>query len=99
MQTSIVSKEIASSIAVDFADIATIGQKHRALLDQLLRLRFPRNLEQLEDLLISAQVDLLWENDWHLKSLKRNIPKMLRSLERRLRPRKGAKRHSKRSES
>jgi len=90
-EASLVSEDTASSIAVDFADIAAIGERHRALIDQLLRLRFPRDLRKLESLLIKAQVDLLWENDWHLKSLKHQLPKILRSLNKRLRSRKAAK--------
>ena|SRR5260221_7438883 len=90
-EASLVGDDIASNIAVDFADIAAIGEKHRALIVQLLHLRFPRDLRKLESLLIKAQVDLLWENDWHLKSLKHQLPKILRSLNKRLRSRKAAK--------
>jgi hypothetical protein len=90
MQASLVSEGIASNIAVDFADIASVGERHRSLLAHLQRLRLPNDLNKLEDLLISAQINLLCENDWHLKSLKKNLPKLLRSLNRRLRQQKTA---------
>jgi hypothetical protein len=80
MEASLVKVDLASDIAVDFADIAAIGERHKEALDRFLRFQFPRDLGKLERLLVRVQADLLWENNWHLRSLKRGLPKLLDSL-------------------
>jgi len=79
-QASLGSIEILSEVAIDLADIATIGEKHKRRLKELLHLQLPQDLEKLDDLLAGFEVDLLWENEWHLKSLKRGLPKLVRNL-------------------
>lgn len=84
-EASLGDSEMVSSVAVDLADIAAIGEKHRGRLRDLLRLHFPQDLDKLEDLLVGFDVDLLWENQWHLRSLKRKLPRLLANLNQRIR--------------
>lgn len=86
-ESSLGTPEELSSVAVDVADIVAIGERLRSKLRDLLKLRFPRDLEKLENLIVEFKIDLLWENQWHLNSLKQELPKLLRRLDRRLRGR------------
>ncbi len=72
--------DVVGCVAVDLADIAQIGDNHRVRLKKLLNMKFPRDLEKLEGLLIEFEVDLLVHNQWHLNSLKRRLPKVLKSV-------------------
>ena len=76
----ITDSKTASSVAVDLADIAAIGQRHNDRIQELLHLDFPRDLKKADSLIARFEVDLLWENQRHLRSLKRELPKLLRSL-------------------
>jgi hypothetical protein len=75
-------EQLASSIAVDLADIWSIGERHRRSIRDLLRLRFPVNEDKLYSILASRiEVDLLGENVYHLESLKRCLPEFWKKLE------------------
>jgi hypothetical protein len=49
-------------------------------MKELLRLKFPRDKLKLEKLLGRLEANLLFENNWHLKSLRRRLPQLWKSL-------------------
>jgi|SRR5579859_421061 len=64
-------QKVRSSLAVDLSDIEEVGRKHRHFIKRLFSLRFPRDSEKAENLFIDwIDVELLFHNQWHLKSLK-----------------------------
>jgi hypothetical protein len=85
-------KDVVSALAVDLADISEIGERHKEYLRQLLEMRFPEDLGKAETLLVHwIEVELLFHNQFHLKSLKRQLPKALRGISRELKNRSGRK--------
>jgi hypothetical protein len=74
-------QKVINAMAIDLADISEIGAKHNEYLRWFLRMRFPEDLDRAEKLLINwIEVELLFHNQWHLSSLKREMPKLLRGL-------------------
>ncbi len=75
------SQTLISNMAVDLADIWKIGESHRRDVKKLMRMRFPRDREQLRTLLIKdIDLNLLFENQYHLTSLKKCLPKLLKDM-------------------
>jgi len=70
-----------SSFAVDLADLWEIGRYHEEYLNSFLKLKFPRDLDRLESLLINwIEVQLLVHCQWHLRSLRKVTPKIIRRI-------------------
>jgi hypothetical protein len=81
-------QHVVSALAVDLADVSEIGIRHDKYLQQLLKMRFPEDLDKAETLLIHwIDVELLFHNQYHLKSLKRQLPKALREISQELKNR------------
>jgi len=75
------SAEVLSAFSVDVADVWEICNYQQHVLKELLRLRLPRDKRRLESLLTSwIEIQLLVHADWHLRSLKKLTPKVLRSI-------------------
>jgi hypothetical protein len=74
-------KQLASSIAIDLADICAIGEKHRKHVKELLSLSLPKGNDRLGTILARIEVNLLFENDYHLRSLKKVLPRLWKKLE------------------
>lgn len=55
-----------------------VGERHKKHIEALLRMEFPRDRTKFEKLLGKLEVDLLFENQWHLDSLKRGLPRLVR---------------------
>ncbi|HXG20691.1 MAG TPA: hypothetical protein VNN62_16650 [Methylomirabilota bacterium] len=88
-----VPQSVISSIAVDLADLYTIGITHRRNLRRLVKLRGPQDSDELLDLLVKFDVSLLFEAQYHLRSLKRLLPRLEKSLTKKVRG-KGKRRSS-----
>ena len=74
--------EVVSAVAVDLADLATVASEHRLHVKQILELAEPITKSQIEDILAKVKGNLLFEAQFHLDSLKKNLPKMTRSITR-----------------
>ena len=44
------------------------------------KLKLPQETSKLRELLVDIEVNLLTENDWHLRSLKKRLPRLLAGL-------------------
>jgi hypothetical protein len=76
------SKSLSAEFAVDLADIWEVGRCHEAYLQSFLKLRFPRDRDRLESLLIHwVEVELLVHCRWHLNSLKKRTPRVMRGIQ------------------
>lgn len=74
------SPETISASAIDLADIWKIGKSHDYYLQQFFKTSVTKNPDKFESLLITwIEVELLYHCQWHLRSLKRNLPKLLRA--------------------
>jgi hypothetical protein len=72
--------KVASAIAVDLADLSDVASEHKKHVRQFLRLAQSARKERVGTLLAEIDVNLLFHADWHLKSLKKNLPKYVRYL-------------------
>lgn len=80
------SQRITAGIAVDLADIQFVGERLRKNIRELLRLSFPRDKDRLyKTLAREIEVDLLFENNYHLRSLKKLLPEFWSTLDSRSR--------------
>jgi len=84
------SKRLIDAIAIDLGDLWAAGREHGSFLDGILRMNPVRNRERIASCLISGTTAITSEMDWHLRSLKRCVPKLLNDLDsgsrRRVRP-------------
>lgn len=75
------SERTAGAVATDLADIRDIAQCHEYFIREFLKLQFPKDARRLEGLLIRwIDVELLFHCQWHLKSLRRRLPKVLKAI-------------------
>jgi hypothetical protein len=82
-------EELASGIAVDLTDIWSIGERHKKHIRDLLKLSLPREEDRLYEILAGGvEVDLLFENDYHLRSLRKLLPQFWKNLGSRSRKKK-----------
>jgi|SRR5882762_7285414 len=65
-------------LAVDLGDLVFVGTKHKNDVKRLLKMRFPKDWERFRKLLAHFDVNLLFENRWHLASMKRLLPRLVR---------------------
>ena len=72
------SGQTAGKLAVDIGDLLSVGRNHRDHVMQLLQMKFPQDRERFLKLLARFEVNLLFENQWHLSSLKRLLPRLVR---------------------
>jgi hypothetical protein len=86
--------EVASAVAVDLADLESVGSKHRRHVNKIVKLAGPRTNSQLADVLVEVEVNLLFEAQFHLSSLKTNLPNLVRAMNKPLKG-KPSKRHQK----
>ena len=66
--------KVTSGLAVDLADLEHVGKRHRRVIRTLCRLRLPRDKKQVERALAQIEVNLLFEAQYHLSSIKRLLP-------------------------
>ena len=74
------SRALATDLAIDLGDLASVAQKHLAHVRELLRMTIPRDREKFQTLLAQFDVNLLFEGQWHLKDLKRLLPRIIRDV-------------------
>jgi len=74
------SDRLIAGVAVDLADIWMIGEGHKKQLKEILRLRFPKDRERMLSLLARLEVNLLFENQGHLTSLRELLPKLAKEV-------------------
>lgn len=71
-------KQTVGEFAVDIGDLAYVGRAHWGHVNQLLRMRFPKDRAAFRKLLAQFDVNLLFENQWHLSSLRRLLPRLVK---------------------
>lgn len=75
-------EQLASGMAIDLTDILFIGERHKKHVQELLRFSFPRDKARFSTLLArDVEVDLLFENEYHLRSLKKLLPRFWKTLD------------------
>lgn len=72
------SGEITGQLAVDIGDLIYVGRNHQKHVKQLLKMRFPKDGEKFLRLLAQFDVNLLFESQHHLASMKRLLPRLIR---------------------
>ena len=72
------AKQTIGNLAIDIGDLTSVGKAHSDHVDQLLAMSFPRDLAAFRKLLAQFEVNLLFENQWHLSSLKRLLPQLVK---------------------
>jgi hypothetical protein len=72
------SGRTTGGLAVDIGDLLSVGRNHQDHVKQLLEMKFPQDRERFLKLLAGFEVNLLFENQWHLSSLKRLLPRLVR---------------------
>jgi len=72
------SGQTTGELAVDIGDLVSVGRKHHEDVKQLLKMRFPKDRERFLKLLGQFDVNLLFENQYHLSSVKRLLPRLVR---------------------
>ena len=70
------AKRLLASFSTDLGDLYFVAEAHQNQMKELLRLKFPRDKQKLEKLLGRLEANLLFENNWHLKSLRRSLPQL-----------------------
>jgi hypothetical protein len=71
--------DVVSAIAVDLADLARVAAKHQQHVRKLLTSKRRSGLERV---LAQIDVNLLFEANYHVKSLRKNLPKLVNHLPR-----------------
>jgi hypothetical protein len=75
------SGDLVSGLAVDLADLVHVGQKHLRFVQELLKMRLPRDRERLcSALVVNSEVNLFFENQYHLRSLQKGLPRFLADI-------------------
>ena len=69
---------LLGNLAIDLGDLVEVGEKHAIAIKTLLTLSFPKDQEKFLHLLAQFEMNLLFEADFHLKSLKRLLPRFVR---------------------
>lgn len=72
------SKGTVAELAIDIGDLASVGKTHWEHVSQLLKMTFPTDRVAFRKLLAKFEVNLLFENQWHLSSLKRLLPRLVK---------------------
>lgn len=72
--------QIVSVVAVDLADLTNVAAKHQRHVNELLSPTTRRRKSRIETLLARIEVNLLFEANYHVKSLRRNLPRLVRHL-------------------
>jgi hypothetical protein len=73
------SKRLTENFAIDLCDLVYVARMHQAHVNQLLKMRFPKDRTKFRKLLANIEVNLLFENQWHLTSIKRLLPRVVRN--------------------
>lgn len=68
-------ERVASAIAVDLADLVEVAAEHQQHVRQLLSLKSTRRKSRLGTLLAQIDVNLLFHANYHIESLRKNLPK------------------------
>src|SRR5947209_6842614 len=69
---------LVGNLAIDLDDLVEVGDRHKAAITALLTLSLPKDQKKFLHLLANFETDLLFEADFHLKSLKRLLPRLVR---------------------
>ncbi len=72
------SRQTTGDLAVDLGDLIFVGRKHQNDVKQLLKMTFPRDRTKFRKLLAQFEVNLLFENQWHLTDIKGLLPRLVR---------------------
>ncbi len=73
--------EVLATIAIDLVDLAAVAARHQETVQGLLELPNDLREERLRKLLANVDVDLLFEADFHMKSLKTYWPQFVEYLD------------------
>jgi hypothetical protein len=74
------SKGLLASLSIDLGDLFFVAQIHQHQMKELLRMKFPRDKRKLKKLLGRLEANLLFENSWHLRSLRHRLPQFWKNL-------------------
>ena len=69
------SKALTGSIAADLDGLFDFAETHQNQIDELLRMKLPRDKRKFEKLLGHLEANIFHSN-WHLKSLKLLLPRL-----------------------
>jgi hypothetical protein len=72
------AKKTIGELAIDIGDLTSVSRSHLDHVNQLLRMSFPKDLAAFHKLLAQFDVNLLFENQWHLSNLRRLLPRLVR---------------------
>lgn len=72
---------VASDIAIDLADLSYVATKHSEHVKSLLLPRGHFTKAGVGKLLAQIDVNLLWEANYHIKSLRKNLPLLVKQLD------------------
>jgi hypothetical protein len=67
-------------MAVDLSDLWHASEELKKCINELLTMRFPRDQEQLRDLLLLMDPLIIRHFQWHVTQLKRRKNALLRAL-------------------
>jgi len=74
------AKGLLATLSIDLGDLYFVADTHQQQMKELFRMKFPRDKRKLKKLLGQLEANLLFENNWHLKSLKRRLPQFWKGL-------------------
>jgi hypothetical protein len=77
--------QLIGDLVGDLSSLWTAAQQLDKALDALSKLRSPRDLAQLEDLLIGIRVHQCSESVWWIGGLKETVPKLENEVEKEIR--------------
>ena|SRR5579864_1649293 len=77
--------QLIGDLVADLSSLWTAAQQFETTLDALSKLRTPRDLAQLESLLIDIRVHQCSESAWWIDGLKETVPKLESEVEKEMR--------------
>ena len=72
------SKRLTEDFAIDLSDLVYVARMHEGHVSQFLKMKFPKDRGKFLKLLAQFEVNLLFENQWHLTDIKRLLPRLVR---------------------
>jgi len=74
------SERLLADLAVDISDLVRVARMHQSHVKTLLGMKFPRDREKFCNVLALFDVNLLFENQFHVASMKRRLPRLVRDV-------------------
>ena len=72
--------QVVSAVAVDLADLTNVASRHQQHVKELLSLTIHRRKSRIGRLLAQIEVNLLFEANYHVRSLQKNLPRLVKHL-------------------